>query len=94
MSGERQRFVAHLPVVAADLAAALRFARSVAQAVSFLADVDRAEATVSYEDEQGVRHRVYCDRPLDGGRRCPRPARHLGACAPHPSDPAIQRPSR
>ncbi|WDZ85442.1 hypothetical protein [Micromonospora cathayae] len=85
MNRERERFVVHLPVIAVDLAAALRFARSVTRAVSFLADVDRAETTVSHEDAQGVRHRVFCDRLLDGGRRCPQPARHLGGCGPSPA---------
>lgn len=88
MTRDRERFVVHLPVVATDLAGALRFARSITRAVSFLADVDRAEATVSAEDEQGVRHRVYCDRRLGGGRRCPQPARHPGDCGPAPGAPA------
>ncbi|MCW3812862.1 hypothetical protein ONA91_00120 [Micromonospora sp. DR5-3] len=35
---------------------------------------------MSTEDAQSVRHWVYCDRLLDGGRRCPRPADHDGAC--------------
>ncbi|MFC4146369.1 hypothetical protein ACFO0M_08895 [Micromonospora mangrovi] len=45
-------------------------------------DGARAEATVSEEDAQRVRHRVYCDLLLDGGRRCPHPADHDGACGP------------
>ncbi|BCL14117.1 hypothetical protein [Micromonospora sagamiensis] len=77
---ERERFVVHLPVVATDLAAALRFARSITRAVSFLADVDRAETTVSAEDAQGVRHRVFCDRLFARGRRCPGLAGHDGDC--------------
>ncbi|MFG2055653.1 hypothetical protein ACGFI9_16665 [Micromonospora sp. NPDC048930] len=36
--------------------------------------------TVSTEDAQSVRHWVYCDRLLDGGRRCPLPADHDGDC--------------
>ncbi|WP_091654246.1 hypothetical protein [Micromonospora pallida] len=77
---ERERFVVHLPVVATDLAAALRFARSITRAVGFLSDIDRGETTVSAEDAQGVRHRVFCDRSYARGRRCPRPARHDGDC--------------
>ncbi|WP_165944360.1 hypothetical protein [Micromonospora sp. KC213] len=38
-------------------------------------------STVSAEDAQGVRHWVFCDRLLDGGRRCLRPADHDGDCA-------------
>ncbi|WP_405091302.1 hypothetical protein OG767_28915 [Micromonospora sp. NBC_01392] len=36
--------------------------------------------TVSREDEQSVRHGVWCDLVLDGGRRCTRPADHDGEC--------------
>ncbi|WP_346538049.1 hypothetical protein [Micromonospora sp. DPT] len=75
------RFVVHLPVVAADLPAALRLARAITRALGFLPAVDGGGTTVSAEDAQGVRHWVFCDRLLDGGRRCPRPADHDGACA-------------
>ncbi|SCE76946.1 hypothetical protein GA0074695_0960 [Micromonospora viridifaciens] len=76
----RERFVVHLPVLATDLEGARRFARSICRALGFLADVDRNGTTVSAEDAQCVRHWVYCDRLLDGGRRCPRSADHDGAC--------------
>ncbi|MCM0675009.1 hypothetical protein NCC78_09950 [Micromonospora phytophila] len=76
----RERFVVHLPVLAADLDAAKRFARAITRSLSFLPDVDPAETTVSEEDAQFVRHRVFCDSLLGDGRRCPRPADHDGAC--------------
>ena len=78
----RQRFVVHLPVVATDLPAALRFARAITRSLAFLADVDRAGATVSAEDAQAVRHWVFCDRRLEAGRRCSQPADHDGPCGP------------
>ncbi|RLP85735.1 MULTISPECIES: hypothetical protein [unclassified Micromonospora] len=77
---ERQRFVVHLPVMAVDLPGALRFAQGITRVLGFLADVDRAETTVSEEDAQCVRHRVFCDNLLDGRRRCLRPAAHDGPC--------------
>ncbi|MCG5437359.1 hypothetical protein [Micromonospora foliorum] len=77
---ERERFVVHLPVVAADLPGALRFARVITRALGFLADVDRAETTVSEEDAQCVRHRVFCGSLLDDRRRCRRAAAHDGPC--------------
>ncbi|KAB1910270.1 hypothetical protein [Micromonospora sp. AMSO31t] len=46
-----------------------------------LADVDRLGTTVSAEDAQCVRHWVWCDRLLDGGRRCPLRADHDGECS-------------
>jgi hypothetical protein len=78
----RERFVVHLPVLANDLDGARRFARAICRALGFLADVDRAGATVSTEDAQCVRLWVYCDRLLGGGRRCPLPADHDGPCPP------------
>ncbi|MGW1058953.1 hypothetical protein [Micromonospora rubida] len=81
----RQRFVVHVPVFAADLDAACGFARAITRALAFLADVDGAETTVSEEDAQHVRHRVFCDRLLDGRRRCRLRAHHDGECeAPRP----------
>ncbi|MFD4207618.1 hypothetical protein ACFWRG_16695 [Micromonospora tulbaghiae] len=76
----RERFVVHLPVLAADLDAARGFARAICRVLGFLADVERAGTTVSREDEQSVRHWVWCDRPRDGGRRCARAADHGGDC--------------
>jgi hypothetical protein len=74
------RFVVHLPVVAADLPAALCLARAITRALGFLPAVDGGGTTVSVEDAQSVRHWLYCDRLLDGGRRCPRPPDHDGPC--------------
>ncbi|MEO3745972.1 hypothetical protein [Plantactinospora sp. B5E13] len=82
MSGEENnRYVIHLPVVAADLARARVLARTAARALSFLA-VDARETTVSEEDNQGVHHRVFCDRLLADGRRCALRAEHATGCAP------------
>ncbi|MFI7660897.1 hypothetical protein ACIBTW_18650 [Micromonospora parva] len=75
------RWVAHLPFTAADLPAAQHFAGTLARSLSFLSEVDPGETTVSAEDAQGVRHRVFCDLPLDGGRRCVRRVEHDGDCA-------------
>ncbi|MEU1684595.1 hypothetical protein [Micromonospora sp. NPDC005707] len=78
---DKERFVVHLPVLATDLDRARRFARVICRSLGFLADVDRLGTTVSAEDAQCVRHWVWCDRLLDGGRRCPLPADHDGECA-------------
>ncbi|MEV4386275.1 hypothetical protein AB0J68_11305 [Micromonospora sp. NPDC049580] len=75
------RWVAHLPFTAADLPAAQHLAGTLARSLSFLSEVDAGETTVSAEDSQGVRHRVFCDLPLDGGRRCVRRVEHDGDCA-------------
>ncbi|RZT83057.1 hypothetical protein EV382_6377 [Micromonospora violae] len=74
--------MAHLPFTAADLPAAQQFAGMLARSLGFLPEVDAGEITVSAEDAQGVRHRVFCDLPLDGGRRCVRRVDHGGDCTP------------
>ncbi|MFY1704540.1 hypothetical protein ACN28G_22910 [Micromonospora sp. WMMA1923] len=75
-----ERFVVHLPVVADNLDTARRYARLITRAVSFLGNIDRTETTVSYEDDQGVHHRIFCDRLLGNGRRCTGRAGHPGDC--------------
>lgn len=77
----RERFVIHLPVVAADLDTAKRVARVVARWTTILPQTDPGETTVSQEDSQGVRHRVFCDLRLPNSRRCLLPADHDGACS-------------
>lgn len=75
-----ERFVIHLPVVAGDLPGAVRLARVLARWARVLPYTDPGETTVSNEDEQGVRHRVFCDAWLPGGRRCLLGTDHDGPC--------------
>ncbi|WP_434742914.1 hypothetical protein [Micromonospora sp. SH-82] len=79
-----ERYVIHLPVVAADLVRARILARTAARSLAFLTQVDPGETTVSAEDDQGVRHRVFCDRLLKNGRRCILRADHEVPCAARP----------
>ena len=75
------RYVVHLPVTAANLAAAIRLARVVARSASFLPQADPRATTVSAEANPGVRHRVFCDALLPNGRRCLLRADHDGPCS-------------
>ncbi|WP_328533040.1 hypothetical protein OG836_23350 [Micromonospora zamorensis] len=43
--------------------------------------------TVSAEDQQGVRHWVFCDRRLPDGARCALPVDHVAPCARRPRRP-------
>lgn len=79
---DRERFVVRLPLLAHDLAGAQRLARVMGRTMRILPHVDPGEITVSYEDEQGVHHRVFCDRFLGAGRRCLLPADHDDGCVP------------
>ncbi|SDZ07336.1 hypothetical protein SAMN05444365_105176 [Micromonospora pattaloongensis] len=84
MSDQPGRYVMHVPFTASDLVAAKAFARAAGRSLSYLPELDPGETTVSLEDAQGVRHRVFCDRRLGAGRRCVLPIGHALACAPAP----------
>ncbi|MEV0153042.1 hypothetical protein AB0H57_04780 [Micromonospora sp. NPDC050686] len=77
-----ERWVIHLPVTVPDLHRARIFARTAARVLAQLsARVEPGGVTVSAEDQQCVRHWVFCDRPLpDGGGRCALPVDHASAC--------------
>jgi hypothetical protein len=72
--------VIHLPIVARDLRAALNVAVALARSLAFVPQLDIGETTVSGEDLQSVRHRVFCDRALLAGRRCGARQGHDGPC--------------
>ncbi|SCF10132.1 hypothetical protein [Micromonospora chokoriensis] len=76
-----QRYVIHLPVVATDLPAAQRLARVIGRWMLVLPMTDPGETTVSEEDQQFLRHRVFCDLRLPGGRRCLLRDDHDGDCS-------------
>ncbi|MGX7675570.1 hypothetical protein [Plantactinospora sp. DSM 117369] len=78
---EQPRFVLHLPFTATSLDAAKLFARTAGRSLAFLSQLDVPETTLSEEDNQGVRHRIFCDRLLSGGRgRCALRADHPNDC--------------
>lgn len=73
-------FVIHLPVAAKDLASACRLAAALGGSLAFLPTIDTGGTTVSAEDHQNVRHRVFCDLLLPDRSRCPQRHRHEGPC--------------
>ncbi|MER7455725.1 hypothetical protein [Micromonospora sp. NPDC126480] len=76
------RWVIHLPVTAPDLVRARIFARTAARVLARLsARVEPGGVTVSAEDQQDVRHWVFCDRLLPGGARCALPVDHTAPCS-------------
>ncbi|MEU8333539.1 hypothetical protein [Micromonospora sp. NPDC048839] len=68
-------------VVATDLPSAQRLARVVAHWAHVLPQLEAGGTSVSAEDDQNVRHWVFCDRILSEGRRCLLRADHDGACS-------------
>ncbi|MFG1774884.1 hypothetical protein ACGFIR_28465 [Micromonospora sp. NPDC049051] len=89
---EEPGFVIHLPIRVADLKAATALAGTVATSLSFLAELDAGETTVSSTDDQNNRHRVFCDLLLPDRSRCPQPYEHGGPCG-EVSAPPEQRPA-
>ncbi|MGK5521254.1 hypothetical protein ACSNN9_18130 [Micromonospora sp. URMC 107] len=89
---EEPGFVIHLPIRVADLRAATALAGTVATSLSFLAELDAGETTVSSTDDQNNRHRVFCDLLLSDRSRCPQPYEHGGPCGEVPTAPE-QRPA-
>ncbi len=59
-----ERWVVHLPVVVSDLVSAQPLARVVAHWTHILPQTEPEGTTVSPEDDQNVRHWVFCDRRL------------------------------
>lgn len=89
--GEVPRYAVHLAVLTADLAGAADLACALVRSLAHLPEIDGNETTVSEEDNQGVRRRVFCDRLLPDRRRCALRHAHAGRCAP---DPPTNEPIR
>lgn len=73
-------YVIHLSVAAPDLTGALNMACAVARSLAFLPQLDVGATHVSQEDNQNVRHWVFCNMILPGRQRCGRRADHNGPC--------------
>ncbi|MFY1672188.1 hypothetical protein ACN27G_19840 [Plantactinospora sp. WMMB334] len=72
--------VIHLPVAVSTLDAATELAALLAESLAFLPELDAGEVTVSAEDAQHERYRVFCDRLLFGSGRCGEREGHRGPC--------------
>ncbi|GAB3182013.1 hypothetical protein FHX75_13664 [Micromonospora palomenae] len=79
-----ERWVIHLPAAAVDLLSAQRLARVVAHWAHVLPQLDPGGTTVSAEDDQNVRHWVFCDQNMPGGVRCLLWPDHDGECSRRP----------
>ena len=78
--GEAPGHVIHLRVTVPTLDAATELAALLTESLAFLPELDAGEVTVSAEDAQHERHRVFCDRLLAGGGRCGEREGHAGPC--------------
>ncbi|MEV2240484.1 hypothetical protein [Micromonospora sp. NPDC049891] len=76
------RWVIHLSTTLNSLDDATELAVALRDSLGHLTVVDFGETTLSEEDHQRLRTRIWCDAPLDGPGRCPRPNAHPGPCVP------------
>ncbi|MER7165237.1 DivIVA domain-containing protein [Micromonospora sp. NPDC000207] len=78
------RWVVHLPTTSTSREAAAALVGVLRGSWGHLPTIDFGEATLSPEDHQSARTRVWCDARVAGSRRCPRIADHPGPCDPGP----------
>ncbi|MFI7606711.1 hypothetical protein ACIBTV_16440 [Micromonospora sp. NPDC049366] len=74
------RWVIHLPTTLTSLDGAVALVRALRDSLGHVDTVDFGEATLSEEDRQFLRTRVWCDARLDGAGRCRRRDGHTGPC--------------
>ncbi|MFG2046233.1 hypothetical protein ACGFIW_02225 [Micromonospora sp. NPDC048935] len=79
------RWIIHLPTTLTSLGDASALAVALRDSLGHLGVLDFGEITLSEEDAQFLRTRVFCDAALDGAGRCRRRDAHDGPCAAVPS---------
>ncbi|MDG4759544.1 hypothetical protein [Micromonospora sp. WMMD710] len=75
------RWIIHLPTTLTSLDEVTALAVALRDSLGHLSVLDFGETTLSEEDAQFLRTRVFCDAKLDGTGRCRRPDAHGGPCA-------------
>jgi hypothetical protein len=78
------RRVIHLPTTLTDSTAATRLVAALRDSLGHVDTLDFGEATLSAEDDQSTRTRIWCDARLDGAGRCRLPQSHPGPCVTAP----------
>ncbi|MEV0329671.1 hypothetical protein AB0H63_24955 [Micromonospora echinospora] len=74
------RWVLHLPLTLPDRGYAVALVVALRDSLEHVPELDFGEATLSAEDDQSRRIRIWCDVRLGDGRRCVLPIRHDGRC--------------
>lgn len=78
--GGGTRWVLHLPVAVASRADVVALVVALRDSLGHVPVLDFGEATVSAEDDQSTRTRIWCDLRQSGGGRCALPDAHGGSC--------------
>ncbi|SBT38553.1 hypothetical protein GA0070621_0426 [Micromonospora narathiwatensis] len=76
------RWIIHLPTTLTSQDEAGALAVTLRDSLGHVTAIDFGETTLSEEDRQFVRTRIWCDARLDGAGRCRRRDDHDGLCAP------------
>ncbi|WP_200211323.1 hypothetical protein [Micromonospora coerulea] len=74
------RWIIHLPTTLTSLDEAITLAVALRDSLGHVTAIDFGETTLSEEDRQLLRTRIWCDARLDGAGRCRRRDDHGGAC--------------
>ncbi|MEU4551477.1 hypothetical protein [Micromonospora violae] len=73
-------WIIHLPTTLRRVDDAAALAMALRHSLGHVLAIDFGETTLSEEDRQFLRTRVWCDARLDGTGRCGRPVDHDGQC--------------
>lgn len=74
------RWIIHLPTTLTSLDEATALAVALCDSLGHLSVIDFGETTLSEEDAQFLRTRVFCDARVDDASRCRRRDDHDGPC--------------
>ncbi|MER7417856.1 hypothetical protein ABT346_13905 [Micromonospora peucetia] len=74
-------WIIHLPTTLTRLDEVAALAMALRRSLGHVLAIDFGEATLSEEDRQFLRTRVWCDQPMPGGGRCARRSEHLDGCS-------------
>lgn len=74
------RWVLHLPTTLTNQDDAASLATALRDSLAHVTVIDFGDTTLSEEDRQSLRARVWCDARIDGAGRCRRRADHAGPC--------------
>ncbi|TDC38348.1 hypothetical protein E1211_07220 [Micromonospora sp. 15K316] len=74
------RWIIHLPTTLTSLDGVLILTTALRESLGHVTAIDFGETTLSEEDSQFVRTRIWCDARVDDGGRCLRREGHAGPC--------------
>ncbi|MDH6462756.1 hypothetical protein M2302_002937 [Micromonospora sp. A200] len=81
------RWIIHLPTTLTSLDGAIALAAALRDSLGHVTAIDFGESTLSEEDQQFLRTRIWCDAKLHGAGRCRRRDDHDGSCGARDEGP-------